>query len=44
MRPKDYAELTEIQKAVLIDHWNQEMKEQERQIKKGGRRRGKKRY
>lgn len=44
MSPRDYMELTELQKAVLITQWNEEMKEQERQMKKGGRIRGKKRY
>ena len=42
--PHDYVDLTELQKAVLIYQWNEEAKEQERQAKKGGRKRGKKRH
>jgi hypothetical protein len=37
MSPNDYADLTQLQKIILIDQWNQEQKEIERQSKKGGR-------
>jgi hypothetical protein len=37
MSPSDYADLTQLQKIILIEHWNQEQKELERQSKKGGR-------
>jgi hypothetical protein len=37
MSPKDYADLTQLQKVVLMEQWNQEQKETERQTKKGGR-------
>lgn len=38
MSPKDYADLTEIQKAVLIEQWNQEQREAEKQARKAQRR------
>jgi hypothetical protein len=36
MSPKDYTDLTQLQKIVLIEQWNQEQKEIERQSKKKG--------
>jgi hypothetical protein len=36
MSPSDYADLTQLQKIVLIEQWNQEQKEIERQSKKKG--------
>jgi hypothetical protein len=36
MSPNDYADLTQLQKIVLIEQWNQEQKEIERQSKKKG--------
>ena len=38
MSPKDYADLTELQKVALIEQWNQEQKESEKQSRKAQRR------
>ena len=38
MSPKDYAELTEMQKIALIEQWNLEKKEAEKQARKAQRR------
>lgn len=39
MSPKDYFELTELQKRVLILNWNEERKAEEQAIKKAKSRR-----
>jgi len=38
MSPKDYADLTELQKVALIEQWNLEQKEIEKQSRKAQRR------